>query len=130
MNWRAMERESSEAPEGETWLMRYVMNIYEARGIHLHQYDVVPTGPPVGHGCIRLVRPDAEWLWGWSEPWQTPAGPGALGARPTKAGTLVIVQGTEPPSTPVRFVDGRFGPERIQVALPADPMAVPRGDRP
>ena len=129
MNWRQLERESTEAPPGETWLMRYVMNIHAARGIHLHQYDVVPTGPPEGHGCVRLVSADAQWLYDWSDGWQTTAGPGALAGRPTAPGTLVIVQGTEPAGPPARFVDGPAGPERVRVTLPPDPMAVPRGDR-
>ena len=117
MNWREMERESTEAPEGETWMMRYVMNIYAARGIHLHQYNVVPSGPPEGHGCIRLVTADAQWLWDWT------------GGPTTTPGTVVVVQRTTPTTTPVRFVDGPYGPERAMVALPPDPMAIPRGDR-
>ncbi|WP_412061266.1 L,D-transpeptidase [Rubrivirga sp. IMCC45206] len=129
MNWRTLERESSEAPPGERWLMRYVMNIHAARGIHLHQYDVVPTGPPQGHGCVRMVTADAQWLYAWSDGWQTTAGPGALGGRPTAPGTLVIVQGTEPDGPALRFVNGPGGPERVMVTLPPDPMAVPRGDR-
>ncbi len=129
MNWRALERASSEAPPGERWLMRYVMNIHAARGIHLHQYDVVPTGPPQGHGCIRLVTSDAAWLWGWSDGWQTTAGPGALAGRPTAPGTLVIVQGTETDGPPQRFVLRPDGPVRVTVLLPPDPLAVPRGDR-
>ena len=122
MNWRALERESSEAPEGETWLMRYVMNIHNSRGIHLHQYDAVLTGPPQGHGCIRMVTADAKWLWDWSDAAQTSGGR-------TVPGTTVIVQGTEPTSAPVRFTSGANGPQRVRVALPADPAAVPRGDR-
>ena len=117
MNWRQMERESTEAPPGETWLMRYVMNIYAARGIHLHQYNVVPSGPPEGHGCVRMVEADARWLWGWT------------GGDTTAPGTVVVVQGTTPTAAPVRFVEGPAGPERVAIALPADPMAVPRGDR-
>ena len=121
MNWRARERESSEAPEGETWLMRDVMNIDNARGIHLHQYDAVLTGPPQGHGCIRLVTADAAWLWDWSDPART------AGGR-TVPGTTVIVQGTVPPAAPVRFRDGPAGPERERVLLPAAPASVARGD--
>ncbi len=122
MNWRALERESSEAPEGQVWLMRYVMNIHNRRGIHLHQYDAVLTGPPQGHGCIRMVTADAKWLWEWSDGWRTQGGR-------TTPGTMVIVQGTEPVADPVRFTDGEDGrPHRVRVALPADPMAVPLGD--
>lgn len=117
MNWRALERESTEAPEGETWLMRFVMNIHAARGIHLHQYHVVPSGPPEGHGCIRMVTSDARWLWGWT------------GGEQTTPGTVVIVQGQTPSTTPIRFWNGPDGPERVMVELPAAPMSVPRGDR-
>lgn len=129
MNWRQLERASTEAPPGETWLMRYVMNIHAARGIHLHQYDVVPTGPPEGHGCVRLVTPDAAWLYEWSSGWATTAGDGALGGRVTGPGTTVIVQGAEPAGPPERFECGPRGPVRVRVTLPPDPLAVPRGDR-
>ncbi len=123
MNWRALERESSEAPPGQTWRMRYVMNIHNIRGIHLHQYDAVPTGPPQGHGCIRMVTADAKWLWDWSDSARR------VGGR-TVPGTTVIVQGKEPEGAPVRFTDGDDGrPHRVRVTLPDDPMAVPRGDR-
>ena len=117
MNWRERERASTEAPPGETWMMRYVMNIFPARGIHLHQYNVVPSGPPEGHGCVRLITADAQWMWNWT------------GGDTTLPGTVVLVQGETPTTTPVRFVDGPSGPERAMVPLPADPMAVPRGDR-
>lgn len=129
MNWRQLERASTEAPPGETWLMRYVMNIHAGRGIHLHQYDVVPTGAPEGHGCVRMVTSDAEWLYAWSSGWQTTAGEGALNGRVTGEGTLVIVQGTEPEGPPERFVLRPSGPVRVSVILPPDPLAVPRGDR-
>ncbi len=117
MNWRERERASTEAPPGETWMMRYVMNIFAARGIHLHQYNVVPSGPPEGHGCIRMITSDAQWMWAWT------------GGDTTLPGTVVLVQGETPTTPPVRFVDGPSGPERVRVALPADPMSVPRGDR-
>ncbi|CAN5613596.1 L,D-transpeptidase [soil metagenome] len=129
MNWRELDRISSESPPGEEGHMRYVMNIHAARGIHLHQYDTVPSGPPVGAGCVRLVTADAQWLWDWSDPWVTTAGPGAIGGRVLEQGTLVLVQGREPEGTPHRFVEGPNGIERVVVSLPEDPMAVPRGDR-
>jgi hypothetical protein len=130
MNWRQMDRISSESPPGETWRMRYVMNIHNARGIHLHQYDSVPSGPPVGAGCIRMITADARWLWEWSEPWVTSAGRGALGGQLKKRGTPVIVQGDEPKGHPKRYViaDG-YNADRYMVSLPEDPMKVPRGDR-
>ncbi len=129
MNWRQMERESSESPPGEVWRMRYVMNIHNARGIHLHQYDSVPSGPPVGKGCIRMIMADAKWLWDWSDPWVTTAGSGALGGQLKQNGTMVIVQGDEPTGSPRRFTQTREGTERVVVSLPPDPTAVPRGDR-
>lgn len=129
MNWRQLDRISSESPPGEEWHMRYVMNIHNLRGIHLHQYDSVPSGPPVGKGCIRMIMADAQWLWDWSEPWITTAGRGALGGRIQQPGTPVIVQGDEPPSSPKRFIQTPEGTERVVVSLPPDPMDVPRGDR-
>lgn len=128
INWRELDRISSESPPGEEWRMRYVMNIHYQRGIHIHQYDNVPTGPPVGVGCVRLLTADAQWLWDWADPWVTTAGRGTLGGRVLEEGSLVIVQGDEPDGPPLRFVEGPHGPERITVDLPPDPMAVPRGD--
>jgi hypothetical protein len=129
MNWRELDRISSESPPGETWRMRYVMNIHNARGIHLHQYDSVPSGPPVGHGCIRMIMADARWLWEWSEPWVTSAGRGAIGGQLVRRGTPVIVQGDEPKGRPKRYMISDAGADRVIVELPSDPMQVPRGDR-
>lgn len=128
MNWRQLERHSTEAPPGEEWLMRYVMNIHAGRGIHLHQYDAVPTGPPVGLGCVRLITADAKWLWDWSEPWTTTAGRGALGGQVLEEGTTVLVLGEEPQGRPRRFIEGWDGLRPVVARLPPDPLAVPRGD--
>jgi hypothetical protein len=129
MNWRQMDRISSESPPGQVWRMRYVMNIYNARGIHMHQYDTVPSGPPVGAGCIRMITADAQWLWDWSEPWVTSAGRGALGGQLVKRGTPVIVQGDEPKGHPKRYIIADGSADRHMVTLPEDPMNVRRGDR-
>ena len=127
MNWRELERVSTESPPDEEWRMRYVMNIHNRRGIHLHQYDSVPSGPPVGHGCVRMIMPDARWLWEWSDPWVTTAGRGALGGKLLERGTMVIVQGEEPSETPRRVSVGPDGARRIIVSLPPDPESVELG---
>ena len=127
MNWRELERISTESPPDQVWRMRYVMNIHNARGIHLHQYDAVPTGPPVGHGCVRLILPDARWIWEWSDPWITTAGRGVNGGKVKKRGTMVIIQGTEPRGTPRRVSIDRDAARRIIVSLPPDPESVKGG---
>jgi hypothetical protein len=127
-NWQQPERISTESPPGEEWHMRWVMNFHFERGIHIHQY-AVPTGPPEGHGCVRLVEADASWLYEWAEPWTTTAGRGTLGGRVIRQGSTLIVQGEEPTGEPRRFVHGPDGPQRFMVELPPDPAAVPRGDR-
>ena len=128
MNWREEERVSTESPPGEEWLMRWVMNIQQSRGIHMHQY-AVPQGAPEGHGCIRMVEADARWLWDWADPRVTTQGVGAKGGRTVRAGTTVIVIGETPSAAPERF--GRWGGQtvRLSVSLPRDPMAVRRGRR-
>jgi len=127
MNWRELERVSTESPPDQVWRMRYVMNIHNTRGIHLHQYDSVPSGPPVGHGCVRMILPDAKWLWEWSHPWITTAGRGAIGGEVKKRGTMVIVQGEEPKQTPRRVTIEPHGARRIIVSLPPDPELVELG---
>ena len=36
-NWQELERVSSESPPGQEWLMRWVFNVHNERGIHIHQ---------------------------------------------------------------------------------------------
>lgn len=128
VNWQTPERISSESPEGEEWLMRWVTNFHAERGIHLHQYRL-PTGPPASHGCVRTMMADARWIYDWVEPWQTTAGRGALGGRLQKAGSLVLVlgEGEEPDGPPQRFEYNPEGPRLRIVALPDDPYEVPPG---
>lgn len=63
--WKAEYRESSEAPEGETWKMNYVFNFNPSRGIHVHQYSL-PIAQPASHGCVRLTMADAIWNYNWA----------------------------------------------------------------
>ena len=128
-NWQQLERESSEAPPGEVWLMRYVFNFDAVRGIHIHQYQM-PTGEPASHGCVRLILADARWIYGWADPWVTTNGRGAMGGNIIKQGTMVLVlgDGEEPKGGPVqRFLRTPDGPVLRVVDLPADPWSVSPG---
>lgn len=64
--WKAEERNSSEAPAGETWTMRWVYNFYPERGIHVHQYSL-PIAQNVSHGCVRMAETEANWNYSWAE---------------------------------------------------------------
>jgi hypothetical protein len=127
-NWRQQERISSESPPGEQWLMRWVLNFYNERGFHTHQY-AMPTGAPASHGCVRMIMADAKWLYDWVDPWVTTAGRGVNGGNILKQGTMLLVLGDdEEPSGPApRFRHTPNGPERFVVALPEDPFSVPAG---
>jgi len=131
-NWKEQYRESTLAPAGETWVMRWVFNFFDERGIHVHQYYALPTGGAASHGCVRLMTADAQWIYNWADGWRTTTGTAADGLRSNQGrildqGTTVLVLGDQPDGTPERFrdVDGR--PELVQVALPDDPYSVPPG---
>ncbi|HLT47511.1 MAG TPA: L,D-transpeptidase [Rubricoccaceae bacterium] len=125
-NWQQLERVSSESPPGEEWLMRWVFNFENERGIHIHQYSM-PSGGPASHGCVRLITADARWIYGWADPWVTTNGRGAIGGRILKQGTMVLVLGEEPPGRPRVFEHTPVGPVRRVVELPEDPWSVPPG---
>jgi len=125
-NWRTLERISSESPPGEEWLMRWVFNFHNERGIHIHQY-AMPTTGPASHGCVRLITADAQWIYDWADPWVTTAGRGAMGGTIRRQGSMVLVLGTEPRGAPDLFEHTAYGPVRRAVELPADPWAVPPG---
>ncbi len=65
-SWKDALRNSSEAPAGETWEMRWVFNFYPERGIHVHQYSL-PIAQPVSHGCVRMAESEAKWNYDWAE---------------------------------------------------------------
>lgn len=127
-NWRERERVSSLSPEGEEWLMTWVMNFHLARGIHFHQY-AFPTGGPTSHGCVRSLDADAEWVYYWGDTWTTTGGSGfaSIGTRILKPGTMVVVQGSDPTERPHPFVIRRRYPILVKIDLPADPFSIPAG---
>ena len=130
-NWKEEYRVSTLSPPGESWVMRWVFNFHDARGIHVHQYYALPTTGAASHGCVRLMTADARWIYDWADGWKTSNG-GAdrgLASRGTirEQGTTVLVLGDQPDGAPERFRMTDDGPELIRVELPADVYAVPPG---
>ena len=128
-NWKTEYRISTLSPEDEPWEMWWVFNFHQERGIHIHQF-AMPTGGPQSHGCVRLLEPDAMFIYNWADTWRTGSGGGeaSIGAENVIAqGTPVLVLGDDPvdEAEPFTFRD-RYPVLRL-VELPDDPMAVPAG---
>ena len=135
INWKQDYRIStlspgygSSAPDAELWEMYWVMNIHEARGIHVHQY-ALPMGGPASHGCVRLSDPDARWLYAWTDTWDKTGGDhiSSVGATIHEQGTIVLVIGQDIVGMPNPFVFREDYPVLKRVQLPASPYDVPAG---
>ncbi|GAB5537270.1 MAG: L,D-transpeptidase [Rubricoccaceae bacterium] len=130
-NWKERYRESTLAPPGETWVMRWVFNFLDERGIHVHQYYALPTTGAASHGCVRLMTADAKWIYDWADGWMTSNGGAERGLASRgiirEQGTTVLVIGDQPDGAPQRFEHTPEGPRLIRVDLPADPYSVPPG---
>ena len=135
INWKQEYRVSTLSPgvinpaaSNELWEMYWVMNVHESRGIHMHQY-ALPTSGPASHGCIRMLEPDAIWLFNWTDVWNKTGGDeiSSVGATINSQGTMVLIIGHDingPPS-PFMYRDGY--PVQMMVHLPPDPFDVPAG---
>jgi hypothetical protein len=64
LNWRSTGHRSTVDPD---WFLRWYFNFENREGRALHEYAL--PGYPASHGCVRLLSRDAEWLFGWGEPW-------------------------------------------------------------
>ena len=136
VNWKQDYRVStlspgygSTAPGAELWEMYWVMNLHEARGIHMHQY-ALPTSGPASHGCIRMLEPDAKWLYGWTDTWDVRGQRdpiSSVGAEIVDQGTLVLVIGEDISEPPRPFLHRAEYPVIRMVNLPPDPYMVPPG---
>jgi len=108
LNWRATGHVSSVNPE---WFMPWYFNYDNEQGRAFHEYEL--PGRPASHGCLRLLRRDAQWLFDWGEPWR-------LDAR-----EVTVME----PGTPVLIV-GEYGfaaaPPWRGLAWLAQPVALPR----
>lgn len=63
-NWRAKLRRSS---DNDQWILPWLVNFENQRGISFHQFDL--PGYPASHACVRLLEPDARWIFDWAEQW-------------------------------------------------------------
>ena len=135
VNWKQEERVSTLSPgvinpaaSNELWTMYWVMNLDEARGIHMHQY-ALPTSGPASHGCVRMLEPDAQWLYGWTDTWQKTGNDpiSSVGQTITRQGTMVLIIGRDIDGPPHPFVFREDYPAIRMVTLPPDPWAVPPG---
>ena len=135
INWKQEYRIStlspdygSDAPDAELWEMHWVMNVHEARGIHLHQY-ALPTGGPASHGCVRMLEPDAKWLYFWTDTWEKTGGTdiSSVGATIHRQGTVVLILGEDIQGAPQPFLRRPRHPVLKMIQLPPDPYQVEAG---
>jgi lipoprotein-anchoring transpeptidase ErfK/SrfK len=112
-NWKDEYRESTEAPPGEVWKMRWVVNVYD--GIHVHQYQL-PIASPSSHGCIRISESDAFWNFNWAESSKMQGGK-------LVRGTPVLIINHNPAGLAAHWSEEGAS----LVNLPDDPMSIPFG---
>jgi hypothetical protein len=84
LNWRKQRHTSSINPN---WIMNWAFNFENRAGFAFHQQEL--PGGPASHGCVRLLEPDARWLFDWADTWTV--NPGAT--RVVKPGTPVLIVG-------------------------------------
>ena len=82
-NWRQRTRRST---VDNGWILDWYVNLSNFTGISLHRYEL--PGRPASHSCVRLLEPDAEWLYRWVETWTLVPGDARRIAR---RGTPVVV---------------------------------------
>ena len=80
LTWRSRKRTST---DNDAWILEWYFNFINERGISFHQFDL--PGYAASHACVRLLRRDAEWLYGWGEQWQLEEG----GRKVRRTGTPV-----------------------------------------
>ncbi len=50
-----------------SWIMPWYVNLHTSMGVAFHQYAM--PGRPFSHGCIRLLKDDAVWMYRWTDDW-------------------------------------------------------------
>jgi hypothetical protein len=130
-NWKTEYKISSLSPPDEPWEMWWVFNFHEERGIHIHQF-AMPTGGPQSHGCVRMLEPDAMFIYNWADAWRTDRGDGVKsenGAKVFNQGSMVLVIGDDPETEAKPFAYRKRYPVLQMVELPESPYDIPPGTR-
>ena len=84
LTWKARSRRSTDNAD---WLLKWYFNFINERGVSFHEFEL--PGYPASHACVRLLAPDAQWLFQWGDEWQL-----APNQRDVlTAGTIVVVLG-------------------------------------
>ncbi len=52
----------------ESWIMPYYFNFMNYEGIGTHEYSL--PGYPASHGCVRMYREDAKFIYDWADMWE------------------------------------------------------------
>jgi hypothetical protein len=84
LNWKTKGRHST---VDSLWFLPWYFNFDSKSGVSLHQYEL--PGRPASHSCVRLLEPDAIWIYGWGEQWR-------IGNRPwiiERPGTPLLILG-------------------------------------
>ena len=52
----------------QSWIMPYYFNFMNFEGIGTHEYAL--PGYPASHGCVRLRREEAVYIYHWAQQWE------------------------------------------------------------
>lgn len=85
VNWKSKRTIST---INSSWILEWYCNIDNYEGIGMHQYEL--PGYPASHGCVRMYRDDANWLYHWADQWTVEEGQIAT------HGTPVVIFGEYP----------------------------------
>jgi len=85
VNWKAKRTISTINP---SWILDWYCNIDNFEGIGMHQYAM--PGYPASHGCARMYRDDANWIYHWADQWKIKDG------QIDAYGTPVVIFGEYP----------------------------------
>ena len=113
LTWRSRSRRST---DNDAWLLEWYFNFINERGISFHQFEL--PGYAASHACVRLLKRDAQWVYGWGEQWKLSADKRQVEVP----GTPVLIMGD--------FGHGKPGPWTSLTALPFSielpPLPAPR----